>query len=533
MTYEKLFTPIKINSMVVPNRTVMGPMGTGYASRETNFPTDRMAHYYGERAKGGTGLIIVEQSVVQKRGLWSPQGGGLWSDDSIPYWKKVVEEVQKHGSKIAIQIGHLGRSTTSAINGGYQPIAPSPVADHLLQQTPQEMTIEDIETFKEDYLNAVKRAVKAGFDAIEIHCTHGYLIASFLSGRTNKRTDRYGGTLEGRLCLPIEIIKMVRKEVGEDYPLLARLATHEANNGRTVEESKVVAKALVEAGLDALDLSAGSFSELDWEIPPYYFGPANNMVNIEAIKKSVKVPVIGSGRFTEPRLADQLIAEDRLDMVGINRAVIADPYWSSKAEAGKAESIRRCIGCTKCIDELFSSEEMVLNCTVNPFVGKENTISIEPAADKKKVLVAGGGPAGLQAASIAAQRGHDVILAERNSNLGGQVRPAASPPLKYEISSIVTWLEQEAIENGVEIIMNQAVDEEYAKKVDPDVLIIATGAKSATLNIPGIDGAHVMTAVEVLSGQKDAGLNVAVIGAGMIGVETAIFLAEYGKLMLE
>ncbi|MDF2671773.1 MAG: hypothetical protein K0R09_38 [Clostridiales bacterium] len=527
--FSNLFKPIKIGTMEVKNRIVLCPMGTGYADGVNNFPTERMAYYYGERAKGGTGLIIVEQTVVQKKGLWSPKGGGIWSDESLPYWKNVVDEVHKHGAKIVIQVGHLGRSTTSGINGGYQPVAPSPVPDHFLQEIPHELTIEEIEEFKNDYLDGVKRAKEAGFDGVEIHCTHGYLLASFLSGRTNKRTDKYGGTLEGRLRLPLEIVSMVRREIGRDYPLLVRMASHEANGGRNLEESKVIAKAFADAGIDAIDVSAGSFSELDWEIPPYYFGHACNMVNIEEIKKSVDVPVISSARITEPRMAEQLIAEGRTDMVGINRAAIADPFWAKKAGSGDVEGIRRCIGCTRCIDELFTSKDQLLKCTVNPLVSREGTINHTPAKEQKKVLVIGGGPSGLQAAVVAAQRGHKVTLVEKTQNLGGQVRAAAIPPKKYEIASLITYLSYEAEKAGVNIILGKEADMEFINEFKPSDIIVATGAKPLIPGISGINSKKVATALEVLEGRKTTGQRIAVIGAGMIGCETAEFLAEYGK----
>ena len=322
---------------------------------------------------------------------------------------------------------------------------------------------------------------------------------------------------------------MIRREVGRDYPLLVRLASHEANGGRTLEETKVIAKAFDDAGIDAIDISAGSFSELDWEIPPYYFGPACNMVNIEEIKKSVKVPVIASARITEPRMADQLIAEGRADMVGINRAAIADPFWAKKAGAGDVDSIRRCIGCTRCIDELFSSKDQLLKCTVNPLVSREGYVKLTPAKEQKKVLVIGGGPAGLQAAVVAAQRGHKVTLVEKTRNLGGQVRAAAIPPKKYEIASLISYLAHEAEKAGVNIVLGKEADMDFVNEFKPAEIIVATGAKPLVPGIAGINSEKVVTALEVLEGRKTTGQNIAVIGAGMIGCETAEFLAEYGK----
>jgi 2,4-dienoyl-CoA reductase-like NADH-dependent reductase (Old Yellow Enzyme family) len=269
----------------------------------------------------------------------------------------------------------------------------------------EELTVDEIQQLKTDYLSAAVRCKKAGFDGIELHCTHGYMLASFLSGRSNKRADEYGGTLEGRLRLPLEIIEGLRFNLGRDYPIIARLAAHEENGGRTLEEGRVIARALTEAGLDALDISSGSYSELDWEIPPSYFGFAMNMENIERIKKSINVPVLASGRITEPRLAEQLLDEKRCDMVGINRAGIADPEFAKKAGGGKTHLIRRCIGCVRCIDSVFNGE---IRCSVNPHAGREGTLAISPASLKKKVLIVGGGPAGLESAIVCAKRGHNV-----------------------------------------------------------------------------------------------------------------------------
>ena len=524
--YPNLFSPIKIGTMEVKNRMFLAPMGTALGEHLVHKPTDRMAAYYAARAEGGLGLIIVEQSVVQQRGLWSLNGCGLWSDDFIPDWKKLVDRVHDAGAKIIVQVGHLGRSTIEAFNGGFKPVAPSAVPDHYLDNEVDELTLEDIEQLKRDYVDAVVRCKKAGFDGIEIHCTHGYMLASFLSGRTNKRTDKYGGTLEGRLRLPLEIIDLIRREVGRDYPVIARLAAHEENGGRTLEETRVVAKALVEAGLDGLDISSGSYSELDWEIPPSYFGYAMNMENIEKIKRSVDVPVLASGRITEPRLAEQLIAEGRCDMVGINRAGIADPEWAKKAGANDTESIRRCIGCTRCIDAVFSG---ALRCTVNPFVGKEDELKITPAEEKKKILVVGGGPVGLESAILCARRGHKVTLVEKNRKLGGQINAAAVPPHKYEIGSLITTQTYEAEKLGVEIITGVCVDADFVKNSDFDEVIVATGAKHIIPNIPGVDKPMVMTAVDLLEGKRHAGKNVVIVGGNMIGCETAEFIAEYGK----
>lgn len=268
--FKYLFEPLKLGSMELKNRIVMCPMGTNLAD-ETGMPTERMAAYYAERAKGGTGLIIVEQTTVQPSGKWSKFAAGMWDDRFIEGWKKVVNDVHAHGSKIAIQLGHLGRSTDLENTGGLQPVAPSPIPCHLARVVPHELSTEEVFQFIEDYLLSVKSAISAGFDAIEIHGTHGYLIASFMSGKTNKRTDEFGGTLRGRLRLPTEIIRRVRKEVGRDYPLLMRIGSVEPKGGRLLEETKVIARILSREGLDALDVSAGTFTDIEWRYRHTFF----------------------------------------------------------------------------------------------------------------------------------------------------------------------------------------------------------------------------------------------------------------------
>jgi len=504
----------------------MCPMGTNFAE-ESGMPTDVMAAYYGERAKGGTGLIIVEQTVVQPVGKWSKRAAGLWDDKFVAGWKKVVDAVHAHDGKIAIQIGHLGRSTTLENTGGLQPVAPSPVPCHLAQTIPHELTTEEVYAFIEDYMRAVTRAVNAGFDAIQIHGTHGYLIASFMSGKTNKRTDEFGGNLRGRLRLPLEIKRRVRKEVGEDYPVLMRIASVEPKGGRLLEETKVIAGVLAQEGLDALDVSAGSFTEAEWEIPPYYFSPGFNLMNIEAIKRSVDIPVICSGLVHEPDMAEQLIKEGRSDMVGIGRALIADPHWVNKAESGQFDEIRHCIACTGCVDVLFAGNS--LRCTVNPFVGRENEAETGPADNKKKVMVIGGGPGGLQAACFAAARGHEVTLFEKNKMLGGQIRAASIPPDKYLMAGIVRTLEVEAVKSGVIMRLGEEATLDVVRDMKPDAVVMATGARPVIPGFvdPGLE--DISTAEDVLLGRAATGANVLILGGGKVGCETAHFLAEYGK----
>ncbi len=525
MIYKKIFEPFSIGKLHLKNRIVMGPMGTGFAD-ENHAITPELVAYYEERAKGGAGFIICENTISQPVGMWGPRACEIYSEQSVTGWKKVVDAVHKHGAKIAIEIGHMGRSTNPENTNGLTPVAPSAVPCHKRQYIPHEITLEEIEQFKKDYVHSVNNAYKAGFDAVQLHFTNGYFLAQWLSGRANKRTDRYGGTLEGRLLLPLEIIAMIKKEIGSDFPLFARLASREINSGRDIEETKVIALALQEAGLVMLEINTGSFSDFDWEFPPYYQPPGFNLNDVDEIRKSLKIPVITGGRITEPRMAEQILLEGRAELVAISRGLLADPYWVEKTAENEIAGIRRCIGCTRCIDELRPDR---LKCSVNPFVGKEGAWEIEAAKKIKNVLVVGGGPAGLQAAIILSQRGHHVTLVEKEKQLGGMVRAAAVPPMKWETAGLITTLAYQAEKQGVRIVLGQEADVEYIKQANPDEVILATGATPLIPNLPGIKSPYVYSAVDILLGKSWVGNNVAIIGGGMIGCETADFLAEYNK----
>lgn len=525
MKYKKMFEPVHLGKLSLRNRIVMGPMGTGYAD-ENHAPTRRLARYYEERAKGGVGLIICEHTISQPVGYWGPHAGEIFSDASVAGWKMVVDSIHRHGAKAAIEIGHMGRSTNIGNTNGRTPIAPSAVPCHIEQSAVHEVTTEEIEQFKKDYLYCIKNARKAGFDAVELHFTNGYFLAQWLSGRTNKRTDEYGGNIDHRLKLPLEIIRLIKKEIGPDFPLIARLAAEEPNGGRDVEETKLIAKAFEDAGVDMLDINSGSFSDFDYEFPPYFKPQGFNLGKVEEVKKSVSIPVIAGGRIVEPRMAEQILTEKRADLVEINRCHITDPNWVKKAASDETDGIIRCIGCTRCIDEILPNE---LVCSVNPFVGKEDEFQITPAASRRKVLVIGGGPAGLQAAVVAAKRNHDVTLIEKDRQLGGLVKAGSVPPMKWETAGLISSLAYQAKEAGVHIIMNKMADIDFIKSFKADEVILATGSNPAIPHIPGIDRQNAISGVDILSGKSWPGNRVAIIGGGMVGCEVADFLAEYGK----
>ena len=525
MNCPHLFEPFSIGTLKLKNRIMMGPLGTAMAD-ENQRPSPIQAAYYATRAKGGMGLLIVEHTAMQKVGARSATASGIWDREGLPQWKMLVDAIHQSGPKVGIQIGHQGPSSDYPRLLGTVNRAPSAVRCRKIQEETRAVTLEEMAQFKKDYVEAVKIAVEAGFDTVVLHLTNGYFLAAWLSGRTNKRTDRYGGTLENRLRFPLELIAEIRKAIGPDFPLIARLASREVLGGRSLEETRVVAKALQDAGIDALDINAGSWTEYDWEFPSFYKPEGFLLEDAEKIKRSVDIPIIHGGRIIEPRMAEQALSEGRIDVVSITRGLLADPKWVEKTANGEDESIRRCIGCTRCIND---REQGGLICSVNPFVRKEIEWAIKAAEKKKKILVIGGGVGGLQAASIAAQRGHDVTLAEKEDQFGGVVRAGGVPPMKWQIFSLITALGYEVKKHGVKVLMNTTVTADWVKAGGFDEVIVATGARPVVPRIPSDGSLPMITAMDVLLGKEWVGSRVAFLGGGAVGCECADFIAEYRK----
>jgi 2,4-dienoyl-CoA reductase-like NADH-dependent reductase (Old Yellow Enzyme family)/NADPH-dependent 2,4-dienoyl-CoA reductase/sulfur reductase-like enzyme len=530
MIFEHLFTPIQIGTMTVKNRIGLPPMTVGYGTAEATL-TDRHRAYYEARAAGGAGLIVTEAAAINGNRKYGLFPLGLYEDAQIPSWAKLAGAVHPYGTKVGVQLMDPGPESIQMLTG-VQPVGPSAVVGRShFRSLPREMSTGEVEAVVEDFAMAVGRAREAGLDCVQIHAAHGYaMVGSFLSPFFNKRTDRYGGSLEGRLQFLLEIIAAVRAKVGPDFPIMLRMSGDEhRTGGRTLQETQFIARALVAAGVDGLEISGGAIPTAFYAVvPPQGTELAPNAPCAQAIREVVDVPILCVGRINTPRLAEFVIATGRADLVSMGRALNADPEMPNKAAQGRLDQIRPCVGCNEgCISAVMKG--LPAGCILNTSAGKEIEGPPVPTERPKRVLVAGGGPAGLEAARIAAVRGHDVTLVERLEKLGGQVNLASVAPFKQEISQVVGYLSREVEEAGVKIELGKEVTPSLVDELKPDIVIVATGATPLRpASIPGIDGEKVVSAWEVLGGTSDAAIasNVLIIGGGLVACELADFLAD-------
>jgi 2,4-dienoyl-CoA reductase-like NADH-dependent reductase (Old Yellow Enzyme family)/NADPH-dependent 2,4-dienoyl-CoA reductase/sulfur reductase-like enzyme len=522
---DKLFQRIRIGRMELCNRIVMPPMVTNFANTDGSV-SESTKSYYSARAKGGAGLIIVEATSVHHTGKSSPNLLSIDKDVFIPRLKSLVDSVHQYGARIAIQLSHSGRQTPAKFIG-QQPVAPSPIG-YIGGDAPRALTIEEIEMFVEAWAEAARRAKDAGFDAVEIHCAHGYLLGEFLSSRVNKRTDKYGGDLDGRARFPVEIIRQIKMKLGDAYPILVRINGNDfVQDGLTLNESCIIARKLQEAGADCIDVTAGTYESLNKIIQPAS-EPRGCLVHLaHAIKQVVQVPVITVGRINDPIFAESILQQGKADMIAMGRALIADPDLPNKAREGRFDDIRMCTACRECFDKIF--EKVKVMCSVNPAFGNEAEYEITPSKNPKRVLVVGGGPSGLEAARVAALRGHKVMLYEEGDSLGGQMLIASIPPHKEELKNTLQFFTNQMTKLKIEINLHQKVTPNLVSEIKPDVVIIATGATPIIPLIPGVDQNSVYTFKDILTSKKESGSKVVIIGGGRVGCEVAEFLADKGR----
>ncbi len=523
---DPLFQPISINRLQLANRIVMPAMHLGMA---VDFKvTDQLIAFYAERAQGGAGLICVGYATVDDLS-GNTQNIGAHDDAFIPGLTRLAEAIKDNGSRCAVQLNHAGRYNFSFFLNGRQPVAPSAIASRMTRETPREMTTKEIQQTTDAFAAAALRVKQAGFDAVEVLSGTGYLISEFLSPLTNRRSDRYGGSLENRMRFGLEVMAAVRRAVGEDYPLIVRMNGNDfmpGGNGRL--ELQQYAQALADGPADALCINVGwheaRVPQIVASVPRGVFAYL-----ARGIRATVDVPVIASHRINNAATARKMIADGMCDMVAMGRSLIADPRLPEKARTGRDGDIVHCIACAQgCFDHLFQLKHVA--CMCNPRAGYEHIPAVKKTSRPKTVMVVGGGPAGMRAALAARERGHRVTLFERSNRLGGQLYLASAPPGRDEFKSLAEDLSRELTLARIPVMLNCEIDAERIGAHAPEAIILATGAQPLTPPIPGSDLPHVVQAWDVLANRVATGHRVAVIGGGAVGVETALFLAECGTL---
>lgn len=528
MKLERLFTPITINGMTLKNRAVMPAMGTGYGNPDGTI-SDRLIAYLARRAQGGTGLVISEICAVDSRGKGFPNQIGAWSDAFLPGLVRLAAAIHREGGKIALQLHHAGRETFEQVAGAV-PEAPSAIPSAVLGQPCEAMSSKRIADVIGAFARSAARAKKAGFDAVEIHSAHGYLLNQFLSPFSNHRTDRYGGSEENRSRFVVEILSEARKAAGPGFPIIIRVSTDELiRGGYDLAFMKRLAPQLVAAGVDAVHCSVGVYSTPgNLSIASMDMETGFNLFRARAIREVAGVPVIGVGRINRPETAEEALAAGDADLISFGRQHLTDPDFIAKAAAGDFEEIRRCVACNQGCIERLSFEMKSSTCTFNPACGREYLGAPVPAAKSKRLWVIGAGPAGLSAALAAAGRGYEVEIFERETSPGGQLRSASRPPHKEVYWDWAAWSIRQLEKLGVKIRFGQECTAEKLREGKPDAVILAAGADPVKPEIPGLTAPHVHDARDLLLGRTEPAEPAVILGAGYVGLETADFLIARG-----
>ncbi len=533
-SYPLLFSPVAIGAVELKNRIVMPAMATNATTDGT--ASQQILDYFVERARGQTGLIITEASSVSvpPAGKFARFHLNISDDRFIPSLKRLTDAVHAHGTKIAIQLSHLGRQIHTEF-WGEQPVAPSPIACPVCRDLPKELTVKEIGSIIHAFVEAARRAREAGFDMVELHGCHGYLISNFFSRRSNHRSDIYGGDVIGRSRFCTEIIREIKGASGSSLPIIVRLNGHDyIEEGATLEDMQEIAPLLQEAGADALHVTAGVYGSYKATVAPMYEKQGCFADLAEGIRKVVSIPVIAVGRIIDPALAEDIIRTNKADLVAMGRALIADPEMPLKAMSSNSDDICTCTGCNQgCIDRINNSmmagKTEPITCLVNPRVLREAEGALDRADTPRNILVLGGGPAGLKAALTAAQRGHDVILWEKEHVLGGQLRLAGTPPGREGFVDYIRYMERQINKAGVQVMLNKEVTIDALSELSPHAVIYALGASPIIPSFVKEKSAGATTAWNVLRGNIPDGRRIAIIGGGAVGLETAHFLSDKGK----
>lgn len=532
--FSKILEPIKIGEMMVPNRINMAPMTTLYAGSDGEV-TDQLMEYYAARARGGTGMITIEGAYINKTGLQIPCSVNVSDDKFIPGLSRIATAIKDNGSKAVLQLIHSGIQAWVEQSVGPSEIGRIDGKPISTEAVPRALTTKEVMQFVKDFGQAARRAKMAGFDAVQVHGTHGYLIMQFLSPLTNHRIDNYG---VDRNLFPIEIVKEIKKVCGAAYPVIFRLCADETlgdkltKPGITIEDAKETARQLEKAGVDAFDVTGGSDDVIHRYVPSAYILNDTEGCFIEyakQIKDVVSVPIITGGGVETPEHALELLESGKTDMLFIGRQLIAEPNWIRKLECGLRNQIRPCVKCVECGERIVYEQEM--RCSVNPLSGKEwkylNEDDIPVARTSKKVLIIGGGIAGLEAAKTATLRGHDVTIVEKTNKLGGTLNVASAPHFKYRYANLVKYYIEEIERLNIKVKFDTMADEKFILDFKADAVIFAAGSKEIPNPISGAE--NCVYSDDILNNNVDPKDSVIVIGCGLVGAETAYHLAKQGK----
>lgn len=524
---EHLLSPIDVGGMRLRNRIFMAPMERNFANPDGTVTERTLAHYEA-CARGGVGWIDVESTFVDQRGRGRTHQLGIHDDSCVPGLKELVGRVHAHGPRIGIELHHAGRQTESGLTG-LQPIAPSPVpCPEVANEMPHELAPREIDEVVAIYGEAARRASEAGFDAIELHSAHGYLPLAFLSPLTNHRTDVYGGSLQNRARFSVRVLETMREAAPPGMVVGVRFSSSEfLEGGLSVEDMALYAQILEAAGAQYLSLSAGQYASFEVIIPPMDTPTGFLLPLVDRIKTGVSIPIVAVSRFTDPRDADRAIAAGHIDVAGFGRAFLTDPEWPRKVDEGRLDEVVHCIGCNQgCTARIALQRDVT--CLVNPVCGRELELTLEPATRRKRVIVVGGGPAGLEAARVAAERGHDVVLYERGSRLGGLTRLAGLLPHRDGWPVFVDDALRRIERSGVEVRLEHEVDDELIRELAPDAVVFATGSRYAPAAIRGAREGLVTDPIGLLQADSVPDGRAVVIGGSALALGIAEWLTGRG-----
>lgn len=527
--FENLFSPILINKTEIRNRIAYPSLATLFSY--DGKPNEKHLNFYREKARGGTGLVTIGPVGFDEVGA-GLIALSLKSDDDIAGMAALSRAVKDEGAKAWVQLYHAGAYSNPFIINGQTPMAPSAVFSKFSKAKPREMTLEDIEQVQKDFAAGALRVKQAGYDGVEIIASAGYLITQFLSPVTNKREDEYGGSFENRTRFAKEVIACIRKSVGPDFPVTIRMAGNDFVPGSNTDlETLEFAKVYEAAGIDAINVTGGWHETRVPQMTPHV-PRAGFSYLAKNIKEVVHIPVMGSNRIMYPEIAEKLIREGSADMVNLGRELITDPHWANKAREGRPEEIRPCIACLQaCMDSIMTGQPLF--CISNPEAGFEGERKVEKTLSPARVMVVGAGLGGLEAAVTAAKAGHQVELYEKTDRIGGQINIAAMPPGKQEQKELLRYYQVMLDKYGIKPVFSTKVTPEFVKSRKPDHLIIAEGAEPLIPPVDGIDSFDLRNAWDVLDHNPKLGKNVAVIGGGAVGLETALFIASQGTISPE